>query len=200
MSGLTKPYVFIAEATALDFLNTRPFAAERLENGADLLAWLEAAELVPRPVLARMRKTVRRDELNAVAARARALRSWFREFVVEFKGANAPADALGRLGPLNDLLSRDEAFEEIVARDDGGLDLEVSRRWRSPESLLFPIGQAMAALICEGDLPNVKACEGAECVLLFVDRSRGRGRRWCSMTNCGNRAKQAAYRSRRPRD
>jgi predicted RNA-binding Zn ribbon-like protein len=31
---------------------------------------------------------------------------------------------------------------------------------------------------------------------MFADHTRGRGRRWCSMAICGNRAKQAAYRSR----
>jgi predicted RNA-binding Zn ribbon-like protein len=31
---------------------------------------------------------------------------------------------------------------------------------------------------------------------VFVDRTRRRARRWCSMAICGNRAKQAAHRSR----
>ena len=43
---------------------------------------------------------------------------------------------------------------------------------------------------------NVKACEGAACTLLFVDHTRSRARRWCSMAICGNRAKQAAHRRR----
>jgi predicted RNA-binding Zn ribbon-like protein len=33
-------------------------------------------------------------------------------------------------------------------------------------------------------------------MLLFIDRTRGAARRWCSMAVCGNRAKQAAYRKR----
>jgi len=35
--------------------------------------------------------------------------------------------------------------------------------------------------------------------LLFLDRTHGRGRRWCSMSICGNREKQAAYRNRSKR-
>ncbi len=31
---------------------------------------------------------------------------------------------------------------------------------------------------------------------LFVDRTRGQARRWCSTAVCGNRAKQAAHRNR----
>jgi predicted RNA-binding Zn ribbon-like protein len=34
------------------------------------------------------------------------------------------------------------------------------------------------------------------CRMLFLDRSRGRRRRWCSMAECGNRAKVAAHRER----
>ncbi len=34
--------------------------------------------------------------------------------------------------------------------------------------------------------------------LLFLDRTHARARRWCSMSICGNRAKQAAHRKRSP--
>jgi predicted RNA-binding Zn ribbon-like protein len=70
------------------------------------------------------------------------------------------------------------------------------RRWRSAESLLIPIAQAMAELVCNEDFAHVKACEGAACTLVFLDRTHGRARRWCSMAVCGNRAKQAAHRRR----
>ncbi len=71
------------------------------------------------------------------------------------------------------------------------------RRWRSPESLLLPIGAEIAKLICEEDFEYVKACEGSTCTLLYVDRTRGRARRWCSMAICGHRAKQVAHCNRR---
>src|SRR5258708_19596588 len=70
------------------------------------------------------------------------------------------------------------------------------RRWRSPESLLLPIGEVLAKFVCEEDFANVKACEGHTCTLVFADRTRRRARRWCSMAICGNRAKQAAHRGR----
>jgi hypothetical protein len=71
------------------------------------------------------------------------------------------------------------------------------RRWRSPESLLLPIGEALAQFVCEEDFANVKACEGHSCTLMFADHTRRRARRWCSMAICGNRAKQAAHLNRR---
>jgi predicted RNA-binding Zn ribbon-like protein len=50
--------------------------------------------------------------------------------------------------------------------------------------------------VCAEDFSQVKACEGPACTLLFVDHTRSHARRWCSMAICGNRAKQAAHRSR----
>ena len=65
-----------------------------------------------------------------------------------------------------------------------------------PEALLPPIGEALADLVSTEDFTQVKACEGPACTLLFADHTRGHARRWCSMAICGNRAKQAAHRSR----
>jgi predicted RNA-binding Zn ribbon-like protein len=54
----------------------------------------------------------------------------------------------------------------------------------------------MAKFVCEEDFSDVKACEGHHCTMLFADHTRRRARRWCIMAVCGNRAKQAAHRSR----
>ena len=63
-------------------------------------------------------------------------------------------------------------------------------------SPLLPIGEALAKFVCEEDFADVKACEGHSCTLVFADHTRRRARRWCTMAICGNRAKQAAHRSR----
>lgn len=42
---------------------------------------------------------------------------------------------------------------------------------------------------------DVRACD--RCGWFFIDSSRGRRRRWCSMKTCGNQAKAARYRSSR---
>ena len=138
-------------------------------------------------------------ELDEVADQARALREWFRGFVRKHMGRPLAPRALHELDPLNRLLARDEAFSQISRHRHGEgnrLELLAMRRWRSPESLLLPIGEALAKFVCEEDFANVKACGGHACTLMFADRTRRRARRWCSMAICGNRAKQAAHRSR----
>lgn len=190
---------YIAGALGLDFLNSiaTPIdtPVEWLSSGDDLLQWLERANLIPMDAAAALRKSALPGELDAVATQARALREWFRAFVHAHRGKPLKAGALRELEPLNALLARDHEFGQVVARNNKLQWLE-QRRWRSPDTLLLPIAKALADLVCNEDFADVKACEGSACSLLYVDRTRGRARRWCSMAVCGNRWKQAAHRVR----
>jgi predicted RNA-binding Zn ribbon-like protein len=203
------PALFVADAPGLDFLNTVATPVDQeidwIDDGAGLLAWLQQAQLVPAEALEALRAQGMPGEFDNVAAQARSLREWFRGFVRQRKGQPLTADDLAELEPLNRLLERDEGFGQIVAQHHGhdhgdghgsGLRFQTMRRWRSPESLLLPIGEALAKFVCDEDFSNVKACEGPACTLLFADHTRGHARRWCSMAICGNRAKQAAHRHR----
>ena len=202
------PAIFIAGDPGLDFLNSIGTPADEvvewIANGEDLLAWLEQADLVPRDAVATIRANCFPGELDAVAAQARALREWFRRFIFRRKGRSLGPDALYELEPLNRILERDDAYGAIVARNGEagdqsatpGLEWRTLRRWRTPDSLLLPIAHAIANFVTSEDLSRVKSCEKSPCTLFFLDRTRGQARRWCSMTLCGNRAKQALYRSR----
>jgi predicted RNA-binding Zn ribbon-like protein len=66
------------------------------------------------------------------------------------------------------------------------------------------IGAALAVIAQDGiDLVTgpraefLRACEAVDCGMLYLDQSQAQNRRWCSMRDCGNRAKVAAHRSRR---
>ena len=197
------PAIFIADSPGLDFLNSiaTPIDVpiDWLDSGDGLLEWLAQAKFVPTDVLDVLRAQASPGELDGIADQARALREWFRDFVRKYAGRPLAPSALHELGPLNGLLERDETFSQISryrGADGDRLQLLMLRRWRSPESLLLPIGAALAKLVCEEDFTNVRACEGHVCTLLFADHTRGKARRWCSMAVCGNRAKQAAHRSR----
>jgi predicted RNA-binding Zn ribbon-like protein len=195
------PAIFLADALALDFLNSVATPTDTeidwIDDGEGFLAWLEQARLVPLEALEALRAQAMPGEFDSVAAQARSLRLWFRTFVRARKGRPLVIPDPHELGPLNRLLERDERFSQIVAHDQtADLELRTMRRWRTPESLLLPIGEALAKFVCEEDFSNVKACEGPTCTLMFADHTRGRARRWCSMALCGNRAKQAAHRNR----
>ena len=201
--GQRLPAIFVGDALGLDFLNSIATPVDTpidwIDDGDGLLSWLEQAQLVPADALTSVRMQALPGELDAVADQARSLREWFRGFVRRHKGRPLNAKCLAQLEPLNRLLERDESFHRIVAAprsEKRPLRFEAVRRWRTPEALLVPIGEALAQLVCTEDFSDVKACEGPACTLLFADHTRGRTRRWCSMALCGNRAKQAAHRHR----
>jgi predicted RNA-binding Zn ribbon-like protein len=201
------PAMFIADDPALDFLNSVAtpvdVPVEWLDDGEGLLSWLQQAQLVPPPVLKHLRSRSRAEELDAVAEQARNLREWFRGFVDKKRGSPLVRDDFRKLERLNRLLERDDSFSQIAPAtntEGNAFELHVIRKWRSPEALLVPIAEALAHFVCSEDFTYVKACEGPTCTLFFVDRTRGRARRWCSMAVCGNRAKQAAHRLRRKSD
>jgi predicted RNA-binding Zn ribbon-like protein len=197
------PAIFIADSLGLDFLNSIATPVDTpvdwLDSGDGLLRWLAQAKLVPDAALDGLKARAMPSELDKVAEQARTLREWFRRFVHKHMGRPLPPRALQELGPLNELLQRDETFSQISRyreHDRDRFELRAIRRWRSPESLLLPIAEALAKFVCEEDFARVKACEGHRCTLVFADHTRSEARRWCSMAICGNRAKQAAHRSR----
>jgi predicted RNA-binding Zn ribbon-like protein len=197
------PAIFIADSRGLDFLNSVATPVDTpvdwIKDGEALLDWMAQANLVPADVLSEIKARAKPGELDKVANQARELREWCRGFVRKHMGKPLKPVALTELDSLNRLLARDEGFSQIHrARDGAGdrLELQMTRRWRSAESLLLPIGETLAQFICEEDFSDVKACEGASCTLLFADHTARRARRWCSMAICGNRAKQAAHRER----
>ena len=66
--------------------------------------------------------------------------------------------------------------------------------------LLFPVTRsALDLLTSPADLSRLKRCAGADrgCGGLFVDDSRNAIRRWCSMGDCGSRAKMRRLYARR---
>ncbi|KAA1179874.1 hypothetical protein FP026_13460 [Rhizobium tropici] len=201
--GNHSPAIFIGDTLGLDFLNSVATPVDVpidwIDDGEGLLRWLEQARLVPPETLTVMRERALPGELDKVADQARSLREWFRSFVLARKGRPLTSDVLNELEPLNRLLERDEGFARIVASpadENGKFSFQPMRKWRSPEALLLPIGEALGRFVCTEDFSDVKACEGHACTLLFVDHTRGHRRRWCSMAMCGNRAKQAAHRHR----
>lgn len=72
--------------------------------------------------------------------------------------------------------------------------------WQEPadalEAPLWPVARAAAELLTSGELAYLRLCGGDGCGWLFLDRSRNRRRRWCTMEDCGNLAKVRRFRRR----
>ena len=66
-----------------------------------------------------------------------------------------------------------------------------------PDTMLAPVVWSLAALVTSEERDRLKLCEADDCGWIFIDASRNRSRRWCDMSDCGNRAKVRRYRRRR---
>ena len=134
-------------------------------------------------------------ESKQVLERAKELRgAIYRIFSAAAKG-EAPESA--DLGELNEWLSHIAARRELV-RANGGFSWAWFRQDPLPmDRVLWPIVQSAADLLTSESLNRVRLCKAEDCGRLFVDASKNRSRRWCAMSDCGNRAKVRRHRQRR---
>ena len=202
-SGTRRTFELSGGQLALDFVNTvggmRPERAkEYLLHYDDLLAFAVQTGSVTAEQAARIAGEALRRPAAARAAleEARSLReALYRAFVARAEGRRPAA---GDLSLLNAALGRALSHRQL-AEGDGCCALG----WDGATALDAPWWTAMAAaaelLTSAAELARVRVCgmsEAGECGWLFLDRTRARTRRWCSMQDCGNRAKARRHYAR----
>ncbi|MEW6269811.1 MAG: ABATE domain-containing protein [Thermodesulfobacteriota bacterium] len=188
-------FLWLGNQRALDFLNTEVMArgerVDLLQTGADLVAWLAEAGLLSDAALREARERWADSPAGRrLVAEARALRGELRLAVDRIVAGKAvPPSALEA---VNALLRERAGWAEVVRagrRFARRFHFDVSE----PRRLLVPLAEAASDLLCEADLARVRRCENPACILYFYDASKNHGRRWCSMSGCGNRMKAAAH-------
>jgi predicted RNA-binding Zn ribbon-like protein len=179
--------------TSLEFANTADWHAsdepvEYLTSYEALVAWGRHAGVLSdhraEQLLAEARH--RPTEAAAVHERAVALReAIYRVFAAISAGLGVEEDDLAI---LNAELARALAHARIVASEEG-----YAWDWTGEEGaldrVLWAVVRDAADLLASEELDRVGQCADDRCGWLFVDTSRNRSRRWCSMEDCGNRAK-----------
>src|SRR5690348_8085108 len=115
------PPFFVGEHLALDFLNTVATPAdvpvEWLQNGRDLIDWLERAGAIGADAAVRFRAPGDQRALDGVAVRAREFRDWLRGFVTRHAGKALTPAAAKALDSLNELLAADASYPLVEAGD-----------------------------------------------------------------------------------
>lgn len=124
--------------------------------------------------------------------RAKALRqSVYTTFSALAAGKDPSPEALAA---LNAWYARAAAHSLILPSDSG-----FEWGWNSaddPDRLLWPLVRSAALLLTSPELKRLRQCGGHNCTWLFLDRSKNRSRRWCTMEICGNRAKSRRHYAR----
>lgn len=162
------------------FLNTliHDFDIDRLGSARHARTWLLAKGLIGRA-----------DAIDeADAARLRRLRETLRRLAAANHRDGPPRAAITdatratRTAPLRVHVARDGTTSLVPAG-------------RGADAAAAAILAAVHEARLTGEWSRLKPCR--ECTYVFYDRSKNRSAAWCSMSICGNRTKNRAYRARR---
>lgn len=199
-----KQFGYVAGSTALDFVNTASWRddgsiaadKERLFDLNDVIRWAEEGKVLKASEARQLRKLAkedpRRSEQELIAARV--LRRTLRDLFSALANGKTPDASLLK------------AFNRAVCDGRHEVDLVPAGgtfAWRFGDCRddLAVINRLIAwdaAQLATSDrLQKLRECASPNCGWLFLDESRRGNRRWCSMDDCGSRAKAKRYYERK---
>jgi predicted RNA-binding Zn ribbon-like protein len=181
----------------IDFANTldwrgRAAPVEYLRTFDDVLGWSVAAGVISEQQGAGLRHVSK-----ATAEKARAHTIAFREAIYRLLKATVN----GAKPDPSDV----QRTSAVIAQARTHLSLRYERGsfgWTFVDTEgdtrlpLWAISLSLGDLITSEKLRHVRECGGPECGWLFLDTTKNRQRRWCSMDGCGNRAKARRHYAR----
>jgi predicted RNA-binding Zn ribbon-like protein len=197
MSRRGDPFEWSGGHPALDLVNTldeRPFDApvENLATYGDLVRFSELAGLI-RPSLA----ATLRGRAGPTCARAINRVRELREHLYAVLGAVRGGEPIpqANLNAIGAAIRAAHAARLLVASPSKAL---AGHRWAPGSEVNAPLhacALAIEHLLSETARGRIRKCGARDCEVYFMDTSKSRRRRWCSMKNCGNREKQRRWRS-----
>ena len=178
----TRDFQFISGSIALDFVNTvgNRLGTKRdyFQSADDVNRWARLAGLISEGESLRLTaKQVRR--IRAVRGGLYAI---FRRLVAR------PRVTRQGIARLNTMLGSISLKRRLLWAK-GKVNWESKVLVRDPMSMLAPILLNAAEVLVTGAFQKVRQCADKNCGWLFLDASQAGKRRWCSMSDCGNRAK-----------
>jgi predicted RNA-binding Zn ribbon-like protein len=84
---------------------------------------------------------------------------------------------------------------ELTAADDG-CTVDHRHVGDPVDDALARLAEALVQELVNGEPDRIRICDNDTCRWVFYDSSRTARRRWCDMSTCGNRAKQARHRAK----
>ena len=177
----------------MDFANTLDWHAshnpvESLNNYDDLIECSAERGIVPgdaKDVL--LRKAEERPiEAQAALEKAREIREKIYQILSD--------TAHGRPIKTTDLKGFNKALASMLSHSrlapyEGGLRWDWDSHPDKLDSVIWPVVRSAVDVMTSEAIKRVGQCADEKCGWLFWDSSRNRSRRWCDMSDCGNRAK-----------
>ncbi|MES9851732.1 MAG: CGNR zinc finger domain-containing protein [Candidatus Thiodiazotropha sp. L084R] len=183
MNETNSTFVFLGNNPAVDFVNTevimRGQRVDLLPTAEDLARWAESANLpLDLPVS-------QKSFTDALVLR-NALSKIFSARIDGQQGTQQVLDTINRhlLRYTTHQVLTIKENKYVLVPDNSKLKVAM---------LLEYLAHTGATLLTSNQAKQLKRCSNPDCILLFVDTSRSRKRRWCSMETCGNRAKVSGH-------
>ena len=184
-------------ALALDFANTiggthvAP-THDHLRSYGDIARFAVLAGAIPPSVAKRLTQRAERERARseAVYELGIALRESIWAVFSALASGDSPRDA--DLALIGDAAAAGTARSRLVY-DKDGVGWSLPSDSDELERPLWDIARSAADLLTSGEHDRIKECASTTCEWVFLDRSRNRSRRWCDMSDCGNRAKARRF-------
>jgi predicted RNA-binding Zn ribbon-like protein len=184
------PYELVGGHPVLDFLNTvRDWKAadveDRLNGFSDVVGFAVAAGVLKPAEAARFSA---RAAAPAIVRQLRELRAVLARVMESVIASTTPAQA------DLDFLAREAARAAAVATLRGsrrGVSRIIDVEDVGPDVVRWRLADAAVELLGSEAMSQVKSC--SSCGWFFLDTSKNRSRRWCSMQMCGSAVKSRRY-------
>lgn len=106
------------------------------------------------------------------------------------------ADEATIVREVNRMLRAANALPQLVTHDDWGYHLHATPAGAPlADRMAVEAAMAFVDVVRQGELDRLRSCAAGDCDNVFVDMSKNRSRRFCSLT-CSNRVGAATHRAR----
>ncbi len=188
-------------ALALDFANTiggthvSP-THDHLRDYGDIVRFAALAGGLAPSVAKRLAQRAERDPRRASAVYELGIA--LREAVWAVFSALASGDVPREsdLALIGDAAAAGAARSRLVY-DRDGVGWSLPSDSDELERPLWEIARSAAELLTSDEHDRIKECASTTCEWVFLDRSRNHSRRWCHMSDCGNRAKARRFHAKK---
>jgi predicted RNA-binding Zn ribbon-like protein len=188
-------------ALALDFANTvggthvRP-THDHLREYGDIARFAVLAGGLQPSIAKRLAQRAEDDPRRAAAVYELgiALRESIWAVFSALASGDSPRDA--DLALIGDAAAAGAARSRLVY-DKDGVGWSLPSDSDDLERPLWDIARSAADLLTSEEHDRIKECASTTCEWVFLDRSRNRSRRWCDMSDCGNRAKARRFQAKK---
>ena len=185
---------FIGGHMALDFINTvgdkdRSRQENRIADWSDFANWCAASRLFSRDQLDRLAEIAKSSDRETVLEDIIRFRETAYHALLSIIDGREPA--AGEFDELQDYIIR-AMNRATLSVNEGCFTWKAHTGhgdWVCDKFALLS-----EDLLRSPELHRLRQC--GRCSWLFLDRGRGRGRRWCDMSKCGNREKSLRFRSK----